>query len=492
VKDVLKRKGEIAISHWFDGFSHVYRFQIVPNTDGSCKVLYNSRRQVDELIERIRTTGKVEMTFAQKRDPCRGIFQKLMTTFEPFQKPGRYTSNIGVTIAANVPGYDGLAEELSEKSSKSKFNNLMVFTDNASGKKLDPDTLEPLGVTDQRRLHPELKGPISCAHPQYENGDVYNYNLDFSPSPTYRIFKTSMTTGNTEILASISGPDIKASYLHSFFLTQDFLILAIWPSYFAAGGMPILWNRNILDSIAKFNPEHKTKWIVVDRKNGRGHVATFNSPAAFSFHSINAWQEIGKDGKIDIYCDLIQYPDLHIIHSFYYENLMSTGPGVEKWAAGPRKACVLNFKRYHLAGVPPKKSALKRGIKATPILTIPGGEIGDLHSINPLYSKRKQRYVWSLLDRGHSSFVDGIGKTDLDTQTTISWECPHHTPGEPVFVGRPGAEDEDDGAILSVVLNGDSGTSYLLVLDAKTLVELGRAEVEVAVGLGFHGRHYRL
>jgi len=206
VKDVLKRKGEIAISHWFDGFSHVYRFQIVPNTDGSCKVLYNSRRQVDELIERIRTTGKVEMTFAQKRDPCRGIFQKLMTTFEPFQKPGRYTSNIGVTIAANVPGYDGLAEELSEKSSKSKFNNLMVFTDNASGKKLDPDTLEPLGVTDQRRLHPELKGPISCAHPQYENGDVYNYNLDFSPSPTYRIFKTSMTTGNTEILASISGP----------------------------------------------------------------------------------------------------------------------------------------------------------------------------------------------------------------------------------------------------------------------------------------------
>lgn len=54
---------------------------------------------------------------------------------------------------------------------------------------------------------------------------------------------------------------------------------------------------------------------------------------------------------------------------------------------------------------------------------------------------------------------------------------------------RPDGNAGDDGVLLSVVLDGFKGTNYLLCPDAKTTIELGRAECEGAIGLGFHGTH---
>jgi len=48
---------------------------------------------------------------------------------------------------------------------------------------------------------------------------------------------------------------------------------------------------------------------------------------------------------------------------------------------------------------------------------------------------------------------------------------------------------EDDGVLLSVVLDGPAGKSYLLVLDAQTMTEVGRAQLDGVVGFGFHGTH---
>ena len=47
-----------------------------------------------------------------------------------------------------------------------------------------------------------------------------------------------------------------------------------------------------------------------------------------------------------------------------------------------------------------------------------------------------------------------------------------------MFVKNPGSSDEDDGVILSSVVNlNPQDPIFLLVLDAKTFTELGRAEV---------------
>ncbi len=55
----------------------------------------------------------------------------------------------------------------------------------------------------------------------------------------------------------------------------------------------------------------------------------------------------------------------------------------------------------------------------------------------------------------------------------------------------PGSEDEDDGVLLSVVLDGRRGNSFLLVLDARSLGELARAEVPHHIPYGFHGQFAR-
>ncbi len=51
---------------------------------------------------------------------------------------------------------------------------------------------------------------------------------------------------------------------------------------------------------------------------------------------------------------------------------------------------------------------------------------------------------------------------------------------------------EDDGVLLSVVLDADAGTSFLLVLDARDLSELARAEAPHHIPFGFHGQFARL
>jgi torulene dioxygenase len=115
---------------------------------------------------------------------------------------------------------------------------------------------------------------------------------------------------------------------------------------------------------------------------------------------------------------------------------------------------------------------------------------GDLPAINPSYTCKKNRYVYSTTSRGKSSFMECIARIDLNTNEIIYWEHEHHTPGEAIFVPIPskdGTETEDAGVLLSVILDGDKGTSYLLCLNARDLRELGRAEVPVAVGLGFMG-----
>jgi carotenoid cleavage dioxygenase-like enzyme len=92
--------------------------------------------------------------------------------------------------------------------------------------------------------------------------------------------------------------------------------------------------------------------------------------------------------------------------------------------------------------------------------------------------------------RGERGFYDQLVKVDLRSGASTTWWAPGCYPGEGVFVGRPGRVAEDDGVVLSVVLDAARGTSFLLVLDAATLAEIARAELPHPVLLGYHGQFY--
>ena len=64
-------------------------------------------------------------------------------------------------------------------------------------------------------------------------------------------------------------------------------------------------------------------------------------------------------------------------------------------------------------------------------------------------------------------------------------------PGEPLFVSRPGSTEEDDGVLLSVIYDGRTGTSFVVILDAHDLREFGRVHVPHHIPFGFHGSFRR-
>jgi beta,beta-carotene 9',10'-dioxygenase len=57
-------------------------------------------------------------------------------------------------------------------------------------------------------------------------------------------------------------------------------------------------------------------------------------------------------------------------------------------------------------------------------------------------------------------------------------------------VASPGSSIEDEGVVLSVVLDSQIGRSFVLVLDASSLAERARAEVPHHIPFGFHGNFF--
>ncbi|PLB54566.1 dioxygenase [Aspergillus steynii IBT 23096] len=477
------------VSHWFDGFSQTHRFQILVE-DGhsnSARVLFNSRFSTDHLIEEVRRSGSMEkLSFAQNQDPCKTIFQKAQTTYEPSDPS---MQNIGVTLSVNMPGLDGPytqpnGEVRGRWTGSSDIRTLYAKTDSTSFKRLDPVTLEPIGLVSQKSLHPDLDGYFSASHARSDpvTGDMFNFNLTVGQTSTYRIFRVSASTGKTTILATFSGVP---AYIHSLLLTENYALFCVWNSHIS----PVKVKHSFVDAILPYDTSKPATWYVVDRQGDKGLVATYESRAFFCFHTVNAWEESSPtdSSKNDIVADLITYDNLDFIHQVLYENIVSTSPKAKERVLSTQdrdRGAITRF-RFPLILSTPSSQIHSATVEWNACRELSP----DLPIVNPTCVTRKHRYSYMIVNRGKSTFFDGIVKFDAETKQTLLWSHHAQSPGEPIFVADPDGSSEDDGVLLSVVLNGRTGKSYLLCLDAHDLSEVGRADVNGPVAFGFHGQH---
>lgn len=485
------------VNHWFDSLAVVHRFQILPPDEEhpTTRVVYNSRSTCDKLIEYIQKTGdRGSMTFGAKYDPCNSFFKKIKSVFKPTYPAGEMSADarsMSVTLSVNFPGLDEKGQSR-EAAHPPGIHSLCNKSDMSELQMIHPETLEPLGMASQKVLHPDLTGPFSAAHARTDpvTGDVFNYNLDVKfKGKNYRVFRVSAATGETTILATFPGD---AAYIHSFFLTENYVILVIWNSFFAAGGAKILWHRNVIDTIGHYDDTRPARWYVIDRRHGKGLIATYQSDPFFSFHTVNAYEEPSTDGSgTDIVGDIVAYNNLDCLKRFYIDNIISTSESAANMTAEPTYE--LTLRRYRLPLIPDKPTTDRR--KAELVFSTKTLCTLELPTLNPHYVTRRHRYVYGIAFTGKSSFVDAVVKFDTQTQTPTFWNDHGQCAGEPIFVPRPrnaedGREpDEDDGVLLTVVLDGLEGRSYLLVLDAKSMMEIARADVHGAIGFGLHGVH---
>ena len=87
------------------------------------------------------------------------------------------------------------------------------------------------------------------------------------------------------------------------------------------------------------------------------------------------------------------------------------------------------------------------------------------------------------------SVFSSIAKTDWLTGKFAQWhpENGESCPSEPVFVARPGAGDEDDGVVLTIIVNKKGTHSILVALDGRSLSDVARVAMPQVYGIGSHG-----
>mmetsp|Transcript_12388 Transcript_12388/g.29128 ORF Transcript_12388/g.29128 Transcript_12388/m.29128 type:complete len:630 (-) Transcript_12388:71-1960(-) len=84
----------------------------------------------------------------------------------------------------------------------------------------------------------------------------------------------------------------------------------------------------------------------------------------------------------------------------------------------------------------------------------------------------------------------GIGKVNIETGDVSMWlPGPAEFAGEPVFIPREDSSSEDDGYLLSVLFNGETEDSEVVILDAKSISEgpICRFKLQEAVPHGTRG-----
>jgi carotenoid cleavage dioxygenase-like enzyme len=195
-------------------------------------------------------------------------------------------------------------------------------------------------------------------------------------------------------------------------------------------------------------------------------VRTAIADATFGFHHVNAFADGDR-----LAVDVITYPDAAIIDQLYLARLRASAPLT---ATG-------TLTRFHVpfAGDAP---VTRRILADIPL---------ELPRINyQAHAGRPYRYVWGTGIQTKGDFLDSIVKIDTETGAVATWHLAGLYPGEPVFVPSPSATSEDDGVLLSVVLDIDKDRSFLLVLDAATLNELARAAAPHAIPFHFHGNYF--
>jgi carotenoid cleavage dioxygenase-like enzyme len=312
------------------------------------------------------------------------------------------------------------------------------------------DTLETAGVAY------EVPGMLTTAHPHLdrESGGMLNYAAKIGARNRYRFYLLRSGERKPSVIGEL--PVREPAYMHSFGLTERWLVLAEFPFVVNPISIP-LSGRPYIENY-RWKPERGTRITLVDRSTGEA-TGPFETDPFFCFHHANAYEENGS-----VVVDACTYESPRIVEDLYLERLRE-GKAADR----------AELRRFRI-DVEPRKISHEQLAEGLELPRINYGR----------HNERPYRYVWGV--DAESGWLDRIVKVDVSSGDQAAWSEDGCSPGEPVFVAAPDASSEDDGVLLSIVFDSGSGRSFLLVLDAVDLSELARAEAPHHIPYGFHGQ----
>ena len=299
------------------------------------------------------------------------------------------------------------------------------------------------------------------------------YHMIYNPLTNkidFTLFRFGSTWQDRQVVGKFPLPF--ASVIHMFSVTENFAVIAVYPVSFDFMAMPT-HNMHAFEVLEK--KDAPASFFLVNLNDGSviDGFESDNPFLVFSAHHVNAWEE-GSEVVLDLACSPWDtFTTIFDMGNMLNQNLTDrdTSDSVIK-----RVRLNINEKSVTVEDWP---NAL--GI---PMLTTM-----EFPMINMAYSGRKNRYAygWVSIDYWRTTLV----KKDLeDSLNDKMWSVDSHYPGELFFVARPGAVEEDDGVLMTVVFDGEQRRSYLLLLDAKTFTEVNRSYLPFRVPFSFHGNWF--
>jgi carotenoid cleavage dioxygenase-like enzyme len=425
--------GDQKYGHWFDGLAMLRRF-----TFSNSKVSYANRFLQSRGFKAAMDTGGIGFEhFGTNTRPS--LFQRLGLLFSSKQFP----NNTNINLMKHGSRH-------------------LALTETPTTIEFHPRTLATHG---EFEFGGRIPATITTAHPHldYENKTTFNITQKFSLRSSYNIYSLQHGTNQRNLLASV--PVSTPSYMHSFGMTEKFIILTefplvVHPLKFLWGGRPFIENY-------QWRPERGTRFLVFRKSNGRS-VGIYETEPFFTFHHINAFEQDDS-----IIMDISAYPEPTIINELYLDHLREDKR---------RHIPTLEFRRYR---IPPSGSTATYEVIFDGPFELPGINYARGNAIEYRYA-----YALGLNEAGAFDFVNQLVKVNVENGDVKIWYEEGCYPGEPVFVPAPNAQNEDDGLILSVVLDTNCEKSFLLILDASSFGQLAKAVAHHPIPFGFHGQFF--
>ncbi|UQZ82612.1 Carotenoid cleavage oxygenase [Paenibacillus konkukensis] len=407
-------------THWFDGLAMLHKF-----TFRDSEVMYWNKYLRTNAYRRAQETGVLGSGFGTAAG------QKTVKD---------HNANV------NVSQIDG---------------HFVAMTETPDVVEFDPYTLDTMGVFD---FHCEFPGQFTTAHPHidWKTGRHINFTIEFGAVSQYHLYSIAPHSTRKERIGSV--PTLEPSYIHSFAVTERYVIIAEFP--FVVNPLELMTSgKSFIDNF-QWKPERGTRFYVVSKSNG-ALVKTYEAEPFFSFHHVNAYEA----GNGDIMLDICASATASVVGELQVDNLTNKDDA----PASPRT----ELRRYRL----PVSGGTASGV-------LLAGESMDLPTINQARgASRAYRYAYgiSMNKQRMEKYSNQLVKADVVQGESKIWFEPDCYPGEPIFIEKPNALSEDDGVVVSVILDGKKGHSFLLLLDARTFTEIGRVHVPHHIPFGFHG-----
>lgn len=416
-----------SLNHWFDGYSMLHRFSF-----NQGKINYTSKFLQSDAYQKAIHNAKVSSEeFATSKDGS--LFEKLMRpfTFKP-------TDNANVNI---IPW----------------GNECLAMTETSYPIIFERSTLK---TSEHLNYQDNLSAQLITAHPHFDfiEKKIVNIGTKLGAKSEYLIFTMDAGHSPRKLVASI--PVKKPGYLHSFAITQNYIVLVEFP--LLVNPLDILFSGKPYIENYRWHKNTSSRVFLINKTSGKT-IGPLEVDPFFSFHHVNAFEN-----NKEIMVDLLIYPDSSIINSLYLSRLMTAQDKLQA-----PQFCRL------------KIDINKRTIKNERLVA----DNLELPRINyTQHNADRYQYAYGISQSDNSLYLNRLSKIDLLNNKVIYWQEDLCFAGEPVFVPAPEGKGEDSGIILSVVLDAKNKSSFIAILNAENMQEFARAILPNIMPFGFHGQ----